>query len=439
MLKAFETSVNLQNWDLGRRPTLLAVSGGVDSVAMARLFAQMGYPFAMAHMNFGLRGKESEGDEAFVRDLAKELGVEIFVERADVGGYRRANGISVQMAARALRYSFFRRVMRDRGFDRLATGHHANDNLEHFFVYLYRGNTAVAWRGIWQAQGDVVRPLLGFLKSELEAFLVAGGWPWREDRSNGGVGYLRNKVRHFVMPGLDDFAKEFYGLSVRKQQTLLGWQAQQAGLWGEYCEERDGGLWLPYVYLGVAAEDYWRDRLMGMGFSLSQLKQARENHRAGARYEGVDRTLWVGRAGWMVRGKILESASAQPLVWLDGGVMHWGGYRIETKKVALQGTGLGDWMRDGAQDVYYFGLGIETKSWVVRGWVNGDKMEVFRGGVKKLSDVFVNEKVESFAKPFVPLVVGSMGVLCALGLKRSWGYPVLEGDAMCWALRWERL
>ncbi len=74
MLKAFETSVNLQNWDLGRRPTLLAVSGGVDSVAMARLFAQMGYPFAMAHMNFGLRGKESEGDEAFVRDLAKELG-----------------------------------------------------------------------------------------------------------------------------------------------------------------------------------------------------------------------------------------------------------------------------------------------------------------------------------------------------------------------------
>jgi tRNA(Ile)-lysidine synthetase-like protein len=89
--------------------------------------------------------------------------------------------------------------------------------------------------------------------------------------------------------------------------------------------------------------------------------------------------------------------------------------------------------------VYYFGLGIETKSWVVRGWVNGDKMEVFGGGVKKLSDVFVNEKVESFAKPFVPLVVGSMGVLCALGLKRSWGYPVLEGDAMCWALRWERL
>jgi tRNA(Ile)-lysidine synthase len=264
VLKAFETSVNLQNWDLGRRPTLLAVSGGVDSVAMARLFAMKGYPFAMAHVNFGLRGKESEGDELFVRGLAKELGVEVFVERVDVGGYRRANGISVQMAARELRYSFFRRVMRERGFERLATGHHANDNLEHFFVYLYRGNTAVAWRGIWQEQGDVVRPLLGFLKSELEEFLVAGGWLWREDRSNGGVGYLRNKVRHFVMPGLDDFAKEFYGLSVRKQQTLRGWQAQQAGLWGEHCEERDGGLWVPSVYLALADEGYWMDRLMGM-------------------------------------------------------------------------------------------------------------------------------------------------------------------------------
>ena len=439
MLKAFETSVNLRNWDLGRRPTLLAVSGGVDSVAMARLFAMKGYPFAMAHVNFGLRGKESEGDEQFVRGLAKELGVEVFVERVDVGGYRRANGISVQMAARELRYSFFRRVMRERGFERLATGHHANDNLEHFFVYLYRGNTAVAWRGIWQEQGDVVRPLLGFLKSELEEFLVAGGWLWREDRSNGGVGYLRNKVRHFVMPGLDDFAKEFYGLSLRKQQTLRGWQAQQAGLWGEHCEERDGGLWVPSVYLALADEGYWMDRLMGMGFSLSQLKQARENHRAGAKYEGVDRTLWVGRGGWMVRGKVLESAVAHTLEWIDGGVMHWGGYRIETKKVALNGEGLLNGKLLESPDAYYFGLGIENKAWVVRGWVNGDRMEMFGGGAKKLSDVFVNEKVESFVKPFVPLVVGSMGVLCALGLKRSAGYPVLEGDSICWELRWERL
>ena len=81
MLKAFQTAVNLRKWDLGRRPTLLAVSGGVDSVALARLFALSGFDFAMAHVNFGLRGVESEADEAFVRALGTELGVEVFVGR----------------------------------------------------------------------------------------------------------------------------------------------------------------------------------------------------------------------------------------------------------------------------------------------------------------------------------------------------------------------
>jgi tRNA(Ile)-lysidine synthase len=134
VLKAFQTAVNLRKWDLERRPTLLAVSGGVDSVALARLFALSGFPFAMAHVNFGLRGEESEMDEAFVRALGDELGVPVFVERVDVIQYRKQQGVSVQMAARALRYAFFHQLMREHGFGKLATAHHANDNLEHFFV-----------------------------------------------------------------------------------------------------------------------------------------------------------------------------------------------------------------------------------------------------------------------------------------------------------------
>jgi tRNA(Ile)-lysidine synthase len=136
VLKGFQSAVNLRKWDLGLRPTLLAVSGGVDSVVMARLFALAGFPFVMAHMNFGLRGRESADDAQFVADLAKELGVECIVEKGDVKGYRKRNGVSVQMAARDLRYDFFRRLMRERGLERLATAHHADDNLEHFFVYL---------------------------------------------------------------------------------------------------------------------------------------------------------------------------------------------------------------------------------------------------------------------------------------------------------------
>lgn len=145
MLKGFQSAVNLRKWDLERRPTLLAVSGGVDSVVMAQLFAMAGFPFVMAHMNFGLRGRESEEATQFVADLAKKLGVDCVVEKGDVKGYCKRNGVSVQMAARDLRYNFFRRVMQEKGLTRMATAHHADDNLEHFFVYLYRGTWM--WHG----------------------------------------------------------------------------------------------------------------------------------------------------------------------------------------------------------------------------------------------------------------------------------------------------
>jgi tRNA(Ile)-lysidine synthase len=225
---------------------LLAVSGGVDSVVMARLFALAGFPFVMAHMNFGLRGRESAEDAQFVADLAKELGVECIVEKADVKGYRRQNGVSVQMAARDLRYDFFRRLMRERGLERLATAHHADDNLEHFFVYLYRGNMDVAWRGIWAEQGDVIRPMLGYRKEALILMAQEQGWVWREDRTNQGIDYLRNKVRHAVMSSLDEFVAEFYEISQQVQILDTEGKALAEAVWMEECGEG----WISEGYLG---------------------------------------------------------------------------------------------------------------------------------------------------------------------------------------------
>lgn len=434
MLKAFQTAVNLRKWDLGRRPTLLAVSGGVDSVALARLFALSGFDFAMAHVNFGLRGVESEADEAFVRALGAELGVSVFVERVDVAQYRKQNGVSVQMAARALRYDFFHRLMRERGFGRLATAHHANDNLEHFFVYLYRGNTAVAWRGIWAEQGEVIRPLLGFLKRDLADFLLVNGWGWREDRSNASTGYLRNKVRHFLLPGMDDFALEFFALS-QQQQALRGGEVRWESLvWASHCKELRGGWFVPSLYRQTVTESMLMDRMMGMGFSRAVVAQALAVKQSGKWFDGLLWRLWVGRHGWMLTPKEWVSPSALVMRWEDGAVMVWGGYRISLRWVALNGAGL-----EAGEGVYWFGEGVELRSWVLRGWVNGDELTAFGGVQKKLSDWFVDEKIESFVKPFVPLVVGASGVLCAVGVRRSNGFPVAEGATHAWALSWEVL
>ena len=454
MLKGFQSAVNLRKWDLGLRPTLLAVSGGVDSVVMARLFALAGFPFVMAHMNFGLRGRESAEDAQFVADLAMELGVECIVEKGDVKGYRKRNGVSVQMAARDLRYEFFRCVMQERGIERLATAHHADDNLEHFFVYLYRGNMDVAWRGIWAEQGDVIRPMLGYRKEALILMAQEQSWTWREDGTNQGIDYLRNKVRHALMPGLDEFVGEFYAISQQVQALDTEGKALAEAVWMEECGEgwisegylaRCGGVRSTLESLGgnSAGENlaaavgfaggkrnpfyrHLQQHLMGLGFSKSQVDQALTSKQVGSRFTSEGYILWIGRMGWSVLSKEVVSPSAIAIEWGEG-EWNWGDLRLVIDRVAVAEFG---------SEAYYFADALAGKSVVIRSWVNGDVIVGFGGGSQKLSDVLVNQKIEPWAKDYVAVMTCSEGILCAVEVKRSNLYRVEETDGYCWRLRW---
>lgn len=431
MLKGFQSAVNLRKWDLGLRPTLLAVSGGVDSMVMARLFAAAGFPFVMAHMNFGLRGRESAEDAQFVVDLAKELGVECIVEKADLKGYRKQNGVSVQMAARDLRYDFFRRLMREKGLERLATAHHADDNLEHFFVYLYRGNMDVAWRGIWAEQGDVIRPMLEYRKEALVLMAQEQGWTWREDRSNQGTDYLRNKVRHALMPALDDLVEEFYAISRRVQALDTEGKALAETVWLDECTD----TWISSGFLArcggsLNRNPYYRhlqQHLMGLGFSKTQVEQALASKQVGSRFTSDGCILWIGRKGWSVLSKALVSPSAIAMEW-NQGEWNWGDLLLVIERVPV-----GDF----EADAYYFAESLMGKSVVIRSWVNGDTIAGFGGGSMKLSDVLVNQKIEPWAKDYVAVMTCSEGILCAVEVKRSNLYRVKETDAYCWRLRWQ--
>lgn len=439
---------------------------------MARLFALAGFPFVMAHMNFGLRGRESAEDAQFVADLAKELGVECIVEKADVKGYRKQNGVSVQMAARDLRYDFFRRLMRERGMERLATAHHADDNLEHFFVYLYRGNMDVAWRGIWAEQGDVIRPMLGYRKEALILMAQEQGWSWREDRTNQGIDYLRNKVRHALMPGLDEFVAEFYEISQQVQSVDTEGKALAEAVWMEECGEgwisegylaRCGGVRTPVESLdgNSAGENltaavgfaggkrnpfyrYLQQHLMGLGFSKSQVDQALTSKQVGSRFVSEGYILWIGRMGWSVLSKEVVSPSAIAIEWGEGEWL-WGDLRLVIERVAVaelvfltsrKAKNTGDVVDNTHEDSFYFADAMAGKSVVIRSWVNGDVIVGFGGGSQKLSDVFVNQKIEPWAKDYVAVMTCSEGILCALEVKRSNLYRVEETDGYCWRLRW---
>lgn len=159
---------------------------------------------ALVHCNFSLRAEESDGDEAFVLEFAENLGLEVFIERFDTNAYANENKLSIQLAARELRYDWFAELAAQLQFDYILTGHHADDNLETFLINLTRGTGLEGLTGIPEVNTNIVRPLLPFSREIIENYAKANKLQWREDSSNASTKYLRNKLRHDVIPLLKE-------------------------------------------------------------------------------------------------------------------------------------------------------------------------------------------------------------------------------------------
>lgn len=191
---------------------LVAVSGGVDSVALAHALREVSERWALelsiGHVNHGLRGAESEADEALVRDLGAKLALAVEVERVDPRAARRGGPSrdrpSLQEAARTLRYAALAQIARRTGAERIATAHHADDQAETLLLRLLRGTGPDGLAGIPERSPDgrVVRPLLAATRAEIERFAAGRGLVWREDASNASPRYARNRLRREWLPGL---------------------------------------------------------------------------------------------------------------------------------------------------------------------------------------------------------------------------------------------
>jgi tRNA(Ile)-lysidine synthase len=183
---------------------LIAISGGIDSVVLTYLCKELKFNISLAHCNFNLRDKESDTDEAFVLQLAEELELEIFVQRFDTEAYAKDNKRSIQMAARELRYNWFEELAEQLNFDYILTAHHADDNLETFLINFTRGTGLEGLTGIPEVNGKFVRPLLPFSSEAIKNYADQHHIKWRDDSSNASTKYLRNKLRHDVIPILKE-------------------------------------------------------------------------------------------------------------------------------------------------------------------------------------------------------------------------------------------
>lgn len=199
---------------------LLAVSGGVDSIVMTELFHQSKFSFGIAHCNFKLRENESDEDEIFVSKLAKQYGVSFHTVSFDTTGYAHKNKISIQMAARELRYEWFEKIRREQGYTYVAVAHHHNDSIETVLINLIRGTGFAGLQGIKPKREKIVRPLLFMSREQIETFANNHKLIWREDASNQSNKYLRNRVRNEIIPQLKALNPQIeHTLEALMQQT----------------------------------------------------------------------------------------------------------------------------------------------------------------------------------------------------------------------------
>lgn len=302
MQNRFDIALGRLSSNLGRRPAvLLAVSGGVDSMTMANLALASPVPgrICVAHMNFSLRGAESDGDEAFVKQWCKERGVEFFSRKVDTQAYAGQHGISIEMAARELRYAWFNELLKDKGLDFVAVAHNLNDCAETMYLNILRGTGLRGISGIRPVNGNVIRPMLEFPRSEISRYALRNAIKFRMDSTNMESEYSRNRIRNEVFPQFELINPSFLqAVATSMEHFAAAQEYMEAHLSEEeklFLSEEDGVIKLDMEALRADRFRSYRmfDILSRYGFNATQVKQIEESLNAGSgkRFSSPTHTL----------------------------------------------------------------------------------------------------------------------------------------------------
>lgn len=389
---------------------LLTVSGGKDSMLMAHLFAKAGFRIAIAHCNFQLRGEDSELDEALVRKFAADNGIPIFVNQFDTKTYAKENQISIQMAARELRYRWFEQLRAELQFDRIAVAQHLNDHIETVLLNLSRGTGLQGLQGILPVRDRIIRPLLFLKASEIEYYVREYAIAYRDDQSNFSTKYARNKIRIDIIPHFKklqpDFEqifeqnithfKESYQLlqqfvePIRNklfQNTGDGWVVRKEDL-EEYLDN------LPLLY----------ELFSGFNFSkavLSDLQQA-WGRESGRIFQSDCYHMLLDRNELFIKEKEFIS-SDEAIITSETSTVEWKQYCFHAG-VSTELT------ITNSREIAKFDYDLLIFPLTIRSWKIGDSFyPLGMDGRKKLSDFFINKKISLFEKENIPIVVNGNG------------------------------
>jgi tRNA(Ile)-lysidine synthase len=225
MFSKFKNHISTNFPFLQKAKILVAVSGGLDSIVLLHLLSKLKLSIAVAHCNFQLRGAESDTDEDFLKSHSKTQSIHGFFQKFDTKQFAEDEKLSIQMAARKLRYNWFYELLENEKYDFIATAHHLDDQVETFLINFSRGTGLEGLTGIPSQNDKIIRPLLPFSREEIENYAVENAITWREDASNASDKYLRNKIRHQIVPIFKELNPSFLNSF---EQTIKNLQQSQS-------------------------------------------------------------------------------------------------------------------------------------------------------------------------------------------------------------------
>lgn len=408
---------------------LVAVSGGADSVCLLRVLLELGYNCVVAHCNFHLRGEESNRDEQFVRRLCLQLGVELHVRDFDVKAYELKYGVSTEMACRELRYAWFAMLRRELHCPCMAVAHHADDQVETFFINLMRGTGIRGLDGMESYKRGIARPMLDITREQVLQYLEDIGQEYVTDSTNLANDYRRNCLRNVVLPVLEE---QFPGAKLRVRDTMSH-LADERQLLDYLLRRYEEGV-LEYDEVSDNSR-IWKEKLLKapqpgmmlyamigyMGFNRAQCDQA-VKAAVGAKFYACSKTLTIER-DFIVISAVGDKTNEEYLI-------HWNG--LEDLPVALElrtdNLPFTPSMVDGKNVVAFNRDLMKCCQFVLRHWRRGDRFKPFgMKGSKLLSDLFVDLKLTQAQKSAVWLLEADGKILWALGYRAAHEFVVTPG------------
>lgn len=424
-LKQFTDYITQQHLFNASDHVLLGVSGGKDSVLMAQLFKLAGFHFSIAHCNFNLRADEAQRDEAFVKLLAQELEVPFNVVHFDTEGFAKEHKISIQMAARQLRYQWFEETRKASGYQYIAVAHHQNDAIETVLLNLVRGTGVSGMHGILPKRENLIRPLLFLSRLQIDELVEEHQLPYVEDSSNESSKYARNKIRLQVVPHLKEInpsLEQTFEKNITRFKELELLLQQAVKQVANYLQKDERGL------LRIKIEDVQRlspqkllfyELLKPFHFAEAVVEEIllSLNKPSGTSFYSATHCLTIDRSALILS----PIETTKPLFYLHGeGRLQIGAEQL----ISLSFTDSLNFKPE--KNFAYVDASLLIFPLVVRYWESGDRFKPLgMKSFKKLSDFFVDEKVPLPVKDRTPLLINGNGeMIWIMGMRQDERYKL---------------